>query len=309
MRDMNVVKLPRQISSCRFLSLGAVGWVHRIGDCIVLKYPRQPGCENFAREIEMYDIFEKHTPCPDIVQSFLRVPAGNFLAFLRRGTLDQRLRAHQIRDDQGRGSKVLKVSKTEPLFLIERWIMELSNAAAWLESLGYVHGDIRPPNLLLDAEDHLKLTDFDCAARLGTPSDGSAPPWARVLGPETGSQNGSFGLYGARTEQFAIGSILYYMTRGYEPYEDEDFGQDHGPIVVDRLRRMVFPHLSAGHLDEIIRRCWYGEFALLKDLADQTKTLSGAVELPRAIPLSMEYCLERQKECQRLVDGGLLAWD
>ena len=26
--------------------------------------------------------------------------------------------------------------------------------------------------------------------------------------------------YGARTELFAIGSILYFMLRGYEPYED-----------------------------------------------------------------------------------------
>jgi serine/threonine protein kinase len=119
--------------------------------------------------------------------------------------------------------------------------MELSDAAAWLESLGLAHGDIRPPNLLLDGEDYLKLADFDCFAEIGTPADGSAPPWARVLGPEAGSEDGTFGVYRARTEQFAIGSVLYYMTRGYEPYEDEDFGQGKGLIVVGRQRCMVFP--------------------------------------------------------------------
>jgi hypothetical protein len=62
-------------------------------------------------------------------------------------------------------------------------------------------------------------------------------------------------------------------------------------------------------LDQIIKRCWKGEFALLKDLAEETKLLHGAVELPRASPLEMEYCLERRKECQSLLDLGLLAWD
>jgi hypothetical protein len=63
---MNVVKLPPQVSSRRFLSLGAVGWVYKIDDSIALKYPREPGCENFARAIEMFDTFEKNIPCPDI---------------------------------------------------------------------------------------------------------------------------------------------------------------------------------------------------------------------------------------------------
>jgi serine/threonine protein kinase len=231
------------------------------------------------------------------------------LVFLSGGILEQRLQAHQIRDGTDCSSTVLQVSKKEPIHLVEQWIMELSDAAAWLESLGLAHGDIRPPNLLLDGEYHLKLADFDCVAEIGTPADGSAPPWARVLGPEAGCEDGTFGVYGARMEQFAIGSVLYYMTRGYEPYEDEDFGQGKGPIVVDRLRYIVFPDLGEGCLDQIIKRCWKGEFALLKDLAEETKLLHGAVELPRASPLEMEYCLERRKECQSLLDLGLLAWD
>ncbi|KAF7506291.1 hypothetical protein GJ744_011864 [Endocarpon pusillum] len=187
--------------------------------------------------------------------------------------------------------------------------MELSNAAAWLESLGYVHTDIRPPNLLLDSRDHLKLSDFDSMAEIGTLADGAAPPWARVLGPEAGSEEGTFGLNGARSEQFAIGSILYCMTRGFEPYEDEDFGHTESTIVIDRLQHMMFPDLHEGHLDRIIERCWKGNFVLLKDLAVKTKLLRGAVGLPRAASFETGYRLERQKECQRLVDLGLLVND
>lgn len=98
--------------------------------------------------------------------------------------------------------------KLEPTPLIEQWTMVLCSAAAWLESLGYVHGDIRPSNLLPDENDHPKLADFDCATQIGEPCARAAPPWARILGSEAGADKGSFGTSGARTEQFAIGSIM-----------------------------------------------------------------------------------------------------
>ncbi len=306
---MNIANLPRQISSRQFLSRGAVGWVYKIDDRIALKFPREPGCANFAHEIKIFDILERHSPPPEILQSFLRVPEGNFLAFLSSGSLDERLRANQIRDGHEYWGRVAQVSKKEPVPLVERWIMELSNAAAWLESLGYVHTDIRPPNLLLDSQDHLKLSDFDCVAEIGTRADGAAAPWARLLGPEAGSEGGTWGRNGAGYEQFAIGSILYCMTRGFEPYEDEDFTDVDSAIVVHRMQHMISPSLDDGHLDRIIERCWKGKYVLLKDLAAETKLLRGAVELPRAVSLDTGYCLKRQKECQRLVDSGLLVYD
>lgn len=70
---------------------------------------------------------------------------------------------------------MLEVKSTEPVDLVWRWTYRLTSAAAWLEALGLAHGDIRPPNLVLDAEDHLKLLNFDCTAKLRTPSDGTVP--------------------------------------------------------------------------------------------------------------------------------------
>ena len=95
------------------------------------------------------------------------------------GSLHDRLRSHQIRD--GYFGKVLRVDKTEPVDLVERWLRGLSSAVVWLEGLGYVHGDLRPINLLLDEREHLKLADLDCAERVGEPSSGNGAPWARVL--------------------------------------------------------------------------------------------------------------------------------
>ena len=79
-------------------------------------------------------------------------------------SLEKRLHANQIRKSANPYLKLLRVTKKEPTEAVERWIMELSNAAAWLEALGYAHTDIRPANLIFDDEDHLKLADFDTMA-------------------------------------------------------------------------------------------------------------------------------------------------
>jgi len=286
------------LPSLEVLASGNLGWIYIIDAQTVLKVPEVPG--------DAYDTLEKYDPCPNIVQSFLRLPEGIFMPRYEGGSLEQRLLAHQVRSIPGHRGQVLKVTKNEPTVLIERWMSELSGAIAWLEALGYVHGDLAPRNLLLDKDDHLKLVDFENLAVIGTESDGNQCPYARVLGPEAGSQRGSYGLYGAQTEQFAIGSIAYFMTRGYEPYENENFGSDHGPVVVEKFQFRQFPVLRDGNSDKIIRQCWWGEYARVKDLAEETKLLMGACELPRATALDSEYCLSRRIQCQRLVNQGLL---
>ncbi len=182
---MALAMLPKRVSASHFLSVGATGWVYQINDHIIVKYARTPGSAAFKQENDMFDLFEKHAACPHVVQSFLRLLDANFLAFMRGGPLDVRLRSYQTRETPF--SKVLKVSKTELITLVKQWHTELCRAVLWLECLGYVHGDLRPSNLLLDG-DSLKLGDFDCAQKVGEPSEGNGPPWARVLGDDAEEQ-------------------------------------------------------------------------------------------------------------------------
>jgi atypical protein kinase C zeta type len=295
-----VIKIPRCLSFYELLSGGAVGWVYKINDRVALKYTTDPNDKRFKNEIAFFDILEKHEPCPDIVQSFLRVPTGNFLSFMSCGSLHQRLQSHQLRNADG----TIQVTGREPDYLIAWWLAQLCSALAWLESLGYVHGDIRPPNLLLDAQEHLKLADFDCVAPIGSPSEGAGPPWARVQGPEAGDGEGSFGECGPKTEQFAVGSILYCLTRGHEPFEMDKFDDD--AEVVGLLRRMEFPPLSDNPFDAIIKECWAGRFTLLRDLLQEARSQCGDNEIPQPVTFTSEYRSGVRSECQRLVDGGLL---
>jgi atypical protein kinase C zeta type len=153
---------------------------HKVSEATVLKYSIKD--ERICNEYRIFDLLEIYPRCPDLVRSFLRLPNANFLQLLSGGTLDQRLRLRQTRDPKTK--RVLNVEDGEPRCLVLRWMAEFSNAAAWLESLGYVHGDIRPSNLLLDGDDHLKLTDFDNTAAVGTAFEVGIAPYARVLGDE-----------------------------------------------------------------------------------------------------------------------------
>lgn len=184
---------------------------------------------------------------------------------------------------------------------------ELTDAIAWLESLGYVHGDIRPPNIMLDSTDHLKVIDFDNTVALGSVFDGCQPPYARVLGDEGAENRGTFGNHGPRTEQFAIGSVIYYMTRGYEPYDDEWFGDDHGPQVVSLLQEKNFPNIDDNDIDTIIHKCWYGEYKWIKSLKSEVMRLGRCTESSMAKSMREEEYQAKRQECERLVKAGVLS--
>ncbi|RMZ88824.1 hypothetical protein DV736_g3962, partial [Chaetothyriales sp. CBS 134916] len=100
-------------------------------------------------------------------------------------------------------------------------------------------------------------------------------PYARALGDEAGALRGTFSFLGPRTEQFAIGSVFYSIIRGYEPYDDQWYGKNHGPKTVDMMQRMEFPHSDVGEEKErIIYNCWYGKLRSVEDLALTVSSLN-----------------------------------
>ena len=280
----------------KLLGWGDLGLIFELSDHIALKHAITHDDPRFENENHIFDILERHPPCPHIVYSFIRVPNLNFMQRLSGGNLEMRLRTRQRRDP-ATGQVVAWVTEPEPLIL--RWAKELTTAVAWLESLGLAHGDIRPANLLLDAEDHLKLADFDNTHAIGTDVEVGTAPYSRVLGDEAGDLRGSFGLLGPRTEQFAIGSVLYYMVKGYEPYDDHWYGEIHGPITVNKLQNMEFPYLDPNDIKErIIRDCWYGKFDCIENLAKIVGTLGSQNEVLGQV-LNPDFIKTKREECRQ----------
>jgi serine/threonine protein kinase len=87
----------------------------------------------------------------------------------------------------------------------------LAEGIAWLESLGLAHGDLKPENVLVDKQNRVKIGDFDCTNFIGSESEACIPPYGQLLGSEAGSKEGTLGKLGARTGQFALGSLFDYI--------------------------------------------------------------------------------------------------
>jgi hypothetical protein len=116
---------------------------------------------------------------------------------------------------------------------------------------------------------------------IGSEFEACIAPYGRLLGRESSQDQGTAGLLGHRTEQFALGSLYYLINYGLEVYGDQCFGDDpsgreHGPVVLDLLQNMIFPELNREPMiDSIIKKCWYGEYRTIAELAADTEKLCG----------------------------------
>jgi serine/threonine protein kinase len=169
-------------------------------------------------------------------------------------SLSERLQRHQIRDPKS--TRVLLVQSLELLSLRKTWIKALAEGITWLESLGLAHGDLKPENVLVNKQDRLKIRDFDYTNFIGSEFEAYIPLYRRLLGSEAKSKEGTASKLGARTEQFALSSIFYYINYGVKVYNNQDFGEDHGLVIVERLQRIMFPKLDNNSvLNSIINDC------------------------------------------------------
>ena len=216
--------------------------------------------------------------------------------------------------------QVIRVERWEALSLRKRWMNDLSHGVAFLESLNLAHGDLRPENVLLD-RNRLKLSDFDCTAVIGSEFEACIAPYGRLLGSEGGEDRGTAGRLGPRTEQFALGSLYYLINYGFEVYGDQNFGDqpfgnEHGPVVLDLLQKMMFPELNGEPvLDSIIKKCWYGKYRTVAELAvDTERFCNGEVEASSVKTQSANGSdhiykhdfLSRRKLCADLAGCGML---
>ena len=89
---------------------------------------------------------------------------------------------------------------------------------------GIIHRDLKPANLLIDSQDHIKLTDFGIAKLYGGANvtvEGGVLGTADYMAPEQAKGEGVT----SRCDLYALGSVLYALLTGKPPFAGKSVAQ------------------------------------------------------------------------------------
>jgi len=100
---------------------------------------------------------------------------------------------------------------------------EILLALEFLHSKNIIYRDLKPENLLIDAEGHIKLTDFGLAKELKIREEDTLRTKTfcgtnEYLAPEVILGQS----YGESVDWWALGIVLYEMLTGWPPWSDEN---------------------------------------------------------------------------------------
>ncbi|KAG0743902.1 hypothetical protein G6F57_000587 [Rhizopus arrhizus] len=181
---------------------------------------------------------------------------------------------------------VLRRSQRFPDHVAKFYAAEVILAIEYLHGKDMIYRDLKPENLLLDAQGHIKITDFGFAKYVpditwtlcGTPD---------YLAPEIIQSKG----YGKAVDWWSLGVLIYEMLAGYPPFYDDDhlklyekilackikWPQYFDPNAKDLLKRLLttdltkrFGNLKAG-TDDIKRHPWFTGVDFNRILARQIR--------------------------------------
>jgi len=93
---------------------------------------------------------------------------------------------------------------------------QVAQALQCANDLGYVHGDVKPENILLDANGNAKLVDFGLAAMQKDTDEIWGTPY--YISPEKVKKE----PVDFRADMYSLGGTLYHALTGVAPFEGED---------------------------------------------------------------------------------------
>ena len=120
--------------------------------------------------------------------------------------------------DLGRHMKNLRAQGTPlPLARLLAWMAQLNQALAKVHQYGWRYLDLKPANVLVDAQlGTVKLADFGTNRRLDALNAHSYAGTANWQAPEQFFPTGGGYVTGTQSDYFALGALFYFMATGVQ---------------------------------------------------------------------------------------------
>ncbi len=156
------------------------------------------------------------------------------------------------------GARPLDVAwASAPLRRRVAWLRDAARALGAAHAVGVAHRDVKPGNLLVDAEGALRVTDFGLAAAADLEAltrTGAIVGTPAYMAPEQVDRRD--GAPGATADVWALGVVLYEALTGRHPFEAPDLLALIGRILTAEPTpaREVEPTAPAD-LEAVCRRC------------------------------------------------------